>query len=195
MPRHVDQRQRRREIVDATRRVLAERGARGLTFRAVAEEMGGSSTLITHYFGSRQDLVNGLVEAFAEWPGQLASLEAGVDDPRERLRLFMRWLVPSNPRGLTEERARINMLGDPDAGINAERMFNDAETRMRELIAQHLEGLVAPEELPVTVDLIRSATNGVTLSTVEHPDEWSKERQFAVIDQLLALLGLSAQEE
>lgn len=49
----------RRAILDATIDVVAERGLRGLTYRAVAEKAGVNNTLVAHHFGSR----HGLLEA------------------------------------------------------------------------------------------------------------------------------------
>jgi hypothetical protein len=54
----------------------------------------------------------------------------------------------------------------------------------------HLEELVAPDRVPAIVDVLRTLTNGITLSSVEHPDEWPPERQFTVIDDVLASYDL-----
>ena len=41
-----------------------------------------------------------------------------------------------------------------------------------------------------TVELLRVMTGGVVLSVVEHPELWTTERKYAVIDDVLELLGL-----
>lgn len=43
--------------------VVAEKGLRGMTYRAVAEQAGVNNTLISHHFGSR----DALLEAALEW--------------------------------------------------------------------------------------------------------------------------------
>ncbi|MFL6071693.1 MAG: TetR/AcrR family transcriptional regulator [Actinomycetes bacterium] len=81
--------QRRSAIVDATVRVMVRQGIAATTVRDVAAEMGTSSGLIHHYFGSMDDL---LAEAF----GQVASHDlarsvaavTGADDPVRRLAVF-----------------------------------------------------------------------------------------------------------
>ena len=50
-------------------------------------------------------------------------------------------------------------------------------------------------QLDATVDLLRSITNGVTLSVVERPERWPNERQVAVIDHALDLLGLAPEPD
>lgn len=192
MPRHVNHDDRRAEILEATLGLLAEKGPRGLTFRGVAARMGGSSTLVTHYFASRQALLDALAEVVAEWPADLAQLEQGVQDPGERLRLFLHWLVPADEKDLVAERGRINLNGEHDARVRTQHLFDTWDRHVREHLRRHLNGLVPPSQVEATVDLLRSITNGITLSAVEHPDEWPAERQFAVVDDALVRLGLTS---
>jgi AcrR family transcriptional regulator len=191
MPRYVDHDDRRAEILRATLEVLAEKGARGLTFRAVAARMGGSSTLVTHYFASRQALLDNLAEVVADWPAEVAELETGVDDPAERLRLFLRWLVPSSEEGMIAERGRINMIGEQDARVRTQHLFDTWDRHVRDHLRRHVEALVPRRQVDATVDLLRSITNGITLSAVEHPAEWPQQRQFAVVEDALDRLGLA----
>ena len=44
-------------LIRATVTVVARKGLRGMTFRAVAEEAGVKNTLITYHFGSREKLL------------------------------------------------------------------------------------------------------------------------------------------
>ena len=123
MPRQVDHEDRRREIVDATVQVLAARGVRGLTFRAVAEEMGGSSTLITHYFPTRQALLDALAESVAWLPEEVFALESGTDDLRRRLRIFLQWWLPRDEPDRRAEQARINLIGERDTKLRTDHIF------------------------------------------------------------------------
>jgi len=50
-------------LIRATVAVVAERGLRGLTFRAAAERAGASNTLVARHFGTR----DALLEAALEW--------------------------------------------------------------------------------------------------------------------------------
>jgi|SRR5579875_3861434 len=190
MPRYVDHDDRRAQIVEATLEILADRGPRGLTFRAVAAKLGGSSTLITHYFGTRQALLDAIVETMSDWPSELDELEMDIDDDGERLRRFLIWMIPSTEHSRMQERGRINLLGEPDAKLRTRHIFASWDAEARELFRRHLRSLVPPEELELKVDVLRTLTNGLTLSTIEHPDDWPLERQTAVIDEALAALGL-----
>lgn len=190
MPRYVDHEDRRAQIVEATLEILADRGPRGLTFRAVAAKLGGSSTLITHYFGTRQELLDAIVETMSDWPSELDQLEMDTDDEVERLRRFLIWMIPSTEHSLMQERGRINLLGEPDAKLRTRHIFERWDVEARELFRRHLGNLVPAGELELKVDVLRTVTNGLTLSTIEHPDQWPLERQTAVIDEALTALGL-----
>ena len=54
--------QGREALVQAAVRVVADKGLRGLTFRAVADEAGVNNTLIAHHFGSRDNLLAAALE-------------------------------------------------------------------------------------------------------------------------------------
>jgi AcrR family transcriptional regulator len=81
--------QRRAAIVAATVRVMLRQGIAATTVRDVAAEMGTSSGLIHHYFGSMDDL---LAEAFEQVASRdlAASVRAieGTSDPVTRLGVF-----------------------------------------------------------------------------------------------------------
>ena len=146
--------------------------------------------MVTHYFGTREALIDGVVDTFSDWPEQIRELEANETDPRARLRLFLRWLVPYDDEALMEERGRINLLAERERHAPIENLFNSADAKIRELLDDRLRGLVPTKERASVVDLLRTVTNGITLATIEHPGEWDADRQFAVIDRMLALLGL-----
>lgn len=81
--------QRRAAIVNATVGVMVRQGIAAATVRDVAAEMGTSSGLIHHYFGSMDEL---LAEAFeqvasADLSRTWAAVE-GEADPRSRLSVF-----------------------------------------------------------------------------------------------------------
>lgn len=83
--------ERRQSLIEACAIVLAQRGAAGISVRAICAEAGVSPGLLRHYF-------SGVSEAIAEtyrWIGQQidAALEQAVDsagpDPRARLVAYL----------------------------------------------------------------------------------------------------------
>ncbi len=190
MPRPVDHDSRRRAIVRATVEVLATRGLSGLTLRAVAEQLGGSLTLVTHYYNSREELIGDLAtQLTAEWGEDVAKLDQGLPDPLDRINALLIWALPEGPEEMLIERARIELLASrgefPDAG----RAFAGWNAYMRELFREHLHGLVPPENIETTVDLLRAIITGITMEAYQH--DWSRARQLRVLNDALTALGLA----
>ena len=78
-----------RSILEAARRVLAERGLEGLTIEAVANEANVSRTLIPYHFGSRAGLVALLFDSLFH---DLAVSVYGLAGPGGSARTFMGWI-------------------------------------------------------------------------------------------------------
>ncbi|WP_448630615.1 TetR/AcrR family transcriptional regulator [Cellulomonas soli] len=57
MPRRVDHAQRRREIVEATLRVVHRVGLEGTTTRAIADEAGCTLSVLAHFFGNKDAIL------------------------------------------------------------------------------------------------------------------------------------------
>ncbi|SJM67270.1 TetR/AcrR family transcriptional regulator [Gulosibacter sp. 10] len=63
-------------LLRATVHVVAAKGLRGMTFRAVAEEAGVNNTLIAHHFGTRDKLL----AAALEWSGRQSIAAADLSE-------------------------------------------------------------------------------------------------------------------
>lgn len=195
MPRQVDHDERRRSIARAARRVLTREGPSGLTMRALAQELGGSLTLVTHYYPTRTDLLADIpVQLAADWREELAALEATSTDPMARLRTLLEWLMPTTDEGLEDEQVRFALLADRNDAESAAILVH-FDRVVRELLRNHVVGLVASDVVDITVDLLRAFTNGVVLDTVMDPDGWPAQRQLDLLDQLLFRVLTKAGEQ
>ncbi|MBE3013795.1 TetR/AcrR family transcriptional regulator [Microbispora sp. NEAU-D428] len=182
MPRLVDSDARRRDILETAVAILAESGLQGLSFRAIAQRLGGSSTLVTHYYRSRRDMLVDLTSYTIEkGKAQLSVSEHDVDDPLARLHTLLLWLVPDDPQSLREEHARLNLMQARDSEPEIAHFFEEWEREVRQLLRSHLEPLVPAAEIDSVTDFLRTVTNGLCLGAVEHPDKWTPERQEAVV--------------
>jgi AcrR family transcriptional regulator len=96
--RRKDQASRRRQLVEAGRRVLLERGAVGLRVKDVAERTGLAPSTVLYYYPEIADL---LIEvgtaAMSRYAERRAEAVRAVEDPVERLRLAIHLGVPSGP--------------------------------------------------------------------------------------------------
>ncbi|WP_050375839.1 TetR/AcrR family transcriptional regulator [Streptomyces acidiscabies] len=191
MPKFVDHDVRRREIVRATLEVLAESGTAGLSFRAVAARLGGSTTLVTHYF-PHQDALLAEVASYSLvlWGEEIDALDRQGATPTERLQNLLVWLMPVTPVGLMQERARINLLSSELLGEGHRTALEEWDVRIRSVLRNHLEELVPHDQVDKTVELLRVTISGVVLTVVEHPGLWPIERQLAIVEHLMQLLAI-----
>jgi AcrR family transcriptional regulator len=192
MPKDVDHDERRRDIIDATLRILARSGPRGVTIRAVAAELGGSASVVTHYYPRRRDLLDDLVSGLSSrWEQELAELDASPEDgARARLRRFLVWLLALD-RGRVEERAWLSLLTAPEADqVSIATLHADGETWTREALQLRLRGLVEEDRLGQTSNILHVAVVGLIVSSEENPSVWPNDHQLEILDALLSLLGL-----
>ena len=77
-------------ILEAAKKILSERGYAKLTLQAVEEESGEYRALVAYYFGSKQGLVDAIIESLmdAEDEALREHLE-GIEEPEERVRTLI----------------------------------------------------------------------------------------------------------
>lgn len=191
MPRYVDHADRRREIVRATVRVLAHKGLSALTVRSVADELGGSVALVTHYYRTRDEMINDLaVQMAARWRTAVTELDAGGRSPEERLHALLVWALPKSEDQMLMEKARLQLLAARDEFPDVRSVFGSWDTSMRSLFREHIRPLVPEEDVEPTVDMLRAVISGITFEAYQHG--WSVERQHEVLARTLRKLGLLA---
>ncbi|WP_240930520.1 TetR/AcrR family transcriptional regulator [Isoptericola sp. BMS4] len=99
-------------LLRATVRVVATKGLRGLTFRAVAEEAGVTNTLIAHHFGSRDNLL----AAALDWSADRSIAAADLSEYATDAAAYRAALVE-------------NVLSDPDVEIFQFEMILESSRR------------------------------------------------------------------
>ncbi len=167
---------------------MAAGGPNAVTLRSLADELGGSITLVTHYFPNRSAIFEAIQELLLmEGVRELAEISEDLSQT-DRLRAFLEWLLPTTIESLELERIRVAMVTEADPSLNLRQMVDRWEREMREAISRFVAPLVGRSALPFYVDLVRVVHNGVALSAVEHPDYWTRERQLAFIDAVVPLI-------
>ena len=122
---------RRREIIEATQVLIAEKGVEGLRIRDVAEKVGINNATLLYYFKTKEILIKAVVEAIVQ---ALISTHdprhvVGGDTPRDQLNahfadiLFQLRHTPARFIVLGE----LLMLAQHDSGVRAVLEQNDQE--------------------------------------------------------------------
>jgi len=190
MPRYVNPEERKAAIISAMVDALAEGGFPTFTLRSLAKRMGGSSTLITHYFPNRDALIGALLESVLVDADNKREELLQIDDPHERLHAVLEFFLPADAESLALERVRVALVAHRDAEPALRDFFDKLEPGMRGLMRAALEEIVEPKELDGMVDVLRAWTSGIALSAVEHPEIWTAERQTAALDRFVSSMSL-----
>lgn len=192
MPRPLDVEKRKSDIARIAFDILGRGGPTGLTLQAVAAELGGSVTKVTHIYPTRAELMRGTVEYYIESASRPGLPDGEVDD-LERLRFVLADMIPRTENRRLQERGRVTIIGDKDQ--ESAKVFADGmERRARSILHRVLAPIVPADDLEAAVDFCRSGVNGITLSTVEHPEHWTAERQEATIDLIVRTVAAMQKE-
>ena len=141
-----------REILDAARRHLATDGASGLSLRAIARELGMSSSAVYGYVASRDELLTRLIVAAYDTLGSAAEvLEAAVD----REALAGRWAAACGAvRGwaLANPNEYALIYGTPVPGYIAPAVTVAPAARVSSVLLGILRDVAAGRLAPATAE-------------------------------------------
>lgn len=185
MPRSVDPDARRAAIADAVERIAAREGFAAVTVRAVATHLGASTSAVTHYVRSRDELIGLAVErVVTARREQVEAAVAGLP-PGPALRALLEWVV-AGP-GEAAHRFWLAMVtgAQEDAVLRAELDGFNAwwDGVVGRLVAGAPEAAVLADAVDVVVD-------GLVVAGFEGVAPWPPQRRRAVIDAVLGpLLG------
>ena len=194
MPIEVDAEERLNQIAEATLRVAGREGPGSITIRAVASELGGSTTVVTNYLKSRADLLaNAVRYEQRSWSEDTErSVTAAGDDPRERLYALIRWSTSTVGDDVAARQIWMDLVSrapENGASVLLREDAADHHRRFCDLLEQVSPGI--PEFVG---DALYLAVRGFYFATTEDPERWPSERAEAAIlrmaDAFLAERGL-----
>ena len=187
MPRIVDADARREEILRVAVLILARDGYDKLSLRSVGKELGGSQSLVTHYFDSRQALLADVAASMDErWTAEIAEAQEGLADPADRLQALMIWLIPNTPEKLDSEKWRMQVSAAKFRDPVAAQILVDFDRFVRRHMRSAVEELVPPDQVESTVDFARAIASGIELETYEHG--WDSTRQERLVEMAMQKL-------
>ncbi|MDX6744118.1 TetR/AcrR family transcriptional regulator [Actinocorallia sp. A-T 12471] len=194
MPKLVDHSARRREIIHATWRLIAEHGIDGATMREIAREAGFANGALTHYFEGKDDLLRASFEFVYEETNSRIGAAMGDATGLAALRLFCLEVLPLDQTRLLEAKIVLPFWGRTTADPVLSAVNARAMAVWRGWILGYL-GQAAEEgdipdgtELEPLVDELLSALLGAQVVAVMEPQRWDGGRQLRMLDTLLARL-------
>jgi AcrR family transcriptional regulator len=180
MPLIVDHDERRVMIANVVKRIIAESGMEAVTFRKVARVTGFSSTIVSHYFQDKRELLIYAYELVLNKADERVNevLEAGGD-----LMACFELVLPNNEDNLRDWQAWFGFWGKAtsDPALAAERRNGLDETQA--LFGRILQKAIERGELPPDVDvgfhasLLQMFLNGLVSFVIMQPEAWPPAAQ------------------
>ena len=192
MPIDVDREERRAKVVGLAYELVADKGVEALTFREIAAVAGCSTSIVSHYFGNKNELLFSVYQVANQRATERlqATLAAGAplaecfetilpigDDARRNWRVWLAFW------------ARAHL----DAAYFAERQraAQDSLALYREMIAAHLDADIAQADLTLAARRLIGAIAGIGLEACFAPEDWSAETMRKVLRAELAAIGIT----
>lgn len=191
MPKIVDHEERRREVLDATWRVIGRVGLEATTVRRIAEEAGYSQGVLAHYFHDKSDI---LISAHQlAYSRARARIVAATTDRvgLEALRLAMFEALPLDDERYLEAQVDVSFLGLTvgNAYLREVRSASGAQARARwksyVTQAQEIGEIDAAEDADYIVDDVMGLIESLSIGAIISPERVDTEHQIALTERLL----------
>jgi AcrR family transcriptional regulator len=184
MPAIVSHAKRRGLIATVVKRIVAKNGMESVTVRNVAREAGFSSTIVSHYFRDKHDLLHFTYGSIRTRAIQM--IEEAFHRDADVLGCF-ETLLPISDENLADWQAWFGFWGKTtsDPVLAAERIANVEATN--ELFQRILKHAKKRGELPAQLDTavhakrIQMFINGLASFVVMKPSAWPPAAQRAVL--------------
>lgn len=151
MPKIVDYAQRRRDLVEATTRIIVRQGLSGTTMRDIAAEAGFANGVVKSYFGSKADLLAATyIDVYEATSARVVLATEGLRG-LTALRAFAAEVVPTTPALHDEARVVLSFLAEVAQDPDHARAVSATMVRWREWIRGWLTEARAEGELDAEV--------------------------------------------
>jgi AcrR family transcriptional regulator len=192
MPAKVDADDRRHRLVLAAAALIAEEGIGALTNQRIASRLGASTTIVTHYFRSKRELILQTYETMAS--RSRARVEHAVANDDDPLAASLHALLPLTDDTLVEWKVWLAYqgmsVGDAElTGIWAARS-KSAVDRIARLIAADIKASQIRSEINPATEAGRlfALVQGMSFQSLVDPAHWSAKQLRRIVDLELARL-------
>lgn len=194
-PRSDKGERKRREVLEATLRLLAREGPRAVTHRAVASEAGTSLRATTYYFASRDALLEAALRHYAEvaiarFDAIAAALDGEPDDP---LGLAATLLTSSVLSDLSDPAfglvAELELILEIARRPGLEATYQAWQARLESMLEVHARRL-GSNRPALDARLVLATLRGLEMEALARPSVPADAAEIrAVFERLLRAVG------
>ena len=190
MPIAVDHEERRRQVAEIAGRLVAQYGVEGVSIRDVAQEAGYSTTIVSHYFKNKRELLLFTFrEAAQRSVGRVAALPM-----QESLQAHLELLLPLNDDRRHDWKVWIAFWSWVATDSEFAREQVKRARRARDLIEQLLLDQQAQGHIDSATDCafearrLLTAVVGISTQGIFDRREWPPARQRAILAAEIAAI-------
>lgn len=192
MPIIVDREERRAEVVGIAFDLVADLGVEALTFREIAAAAGCSTSIVSHYFRNKNELLFKVYQIANERARE--RLAAAHAEGRPLVECFDA-ILPVSPESQRNWRVWLAFWSrahlEPAYLEERRRAAQDSLTLYRNLLASHLRRPADDPALTVSARRLIAAIAGIGLEACFDPADWTPAQMHAVLAAELVDLGLA----
>lgn len=164
-PRVVDHGQRRREIIDAYARLVAEDGVGAATTRQLASRLGIANGSLWRYFANTSELLEATLVHVLDAVNARIATHVERDSPLDAVRHVLEELMPLTPETKLEAKVVVSFWGSATSNPASHHHRGEELIEWRGLLERLLGAAVDAGELPPTLDVALTAKLLVDTST------------------------------
>lgn len=194
MPARRDVSEARQAVIAVTTDLIANEGLENLSIRKVADRAGFSTSFVTHYFASRQELILATYQAHATAASERTKAAMANPPGGDTLLAVLSALLPLDEHRILEWRIWTAFqglsIGDPHLTEQWQSRVRTALDRLRGIIeAEQREGTVPPGvDAAAEARRLLALVNGVAFLSLINPRALNARQQLGMISDDLARL-------
>lgn len=195
MPKVIDHAERRREVVDATWRIIVADGSAGVTMRRIAAELGLANGALRHYFPSRDSILLAVHARVIEQTSFRADRSTHGLSGLAALRALCLELMPVTDETVAEARVVVAFWAiaaeSPAVAEQYQRLVSGLRDRIRRHVSEarkdrELSDAVSDDDV---VDTLNWMVGGLQSRALLQPSTATPARQIHVLDRYLAQIA------
>jgi AcrR family transcriptional regulator len=195
MPAKVDAEDRRRRLVLAAAELIADEGINALTNAKIAKRVSGSTTLVTHYFRSKRELVLDTYQTMASRSRE--RVEQAMRESDDPLAACLRALLPLDDATRLEWRVWLAYQGMAVGDPQLTQIWASRAASAVDRVTRLIEVDIAAGRMPSGIDpdlesgRLFALIQGMSFQSIVDPEHWSPAHLRRIIDTELLRLRRS----
>jgi AcrR family transcriptional regulator len=192
MPAKVDAEDRRRHLVLAAAELIADEGINALTNAKIAKRLSGSTTMVTHYFRSKRELVLDTYQTMASRSRE--RLEQAMRESGDPLAACLHALLPLDESTRLEWKVWLAYQGMSVGDPELTRIWAYRAASAVDRVTRLIEADIAAGRMPSSIDpdmegnRLFALIQGMSFQSIVDSQRWSPAYLRRIVDTELERL-------